>query len=175
MLETIRKYARRLFGGLKKRNCTCLYGAKSWSIGMKRNSQMQKIKKLADEANGMDVVEALRILTESYLDYCGKSLSLRTVVYECAEMWLDRLVDQTDHPLSQIAKDDMYLFRFMPRICPDYDPDIYDDYDICCLGQEEFFSSLNMILDDEHKDFRLKQALCWGFCEMAERRLSWKA
>ena len=128
----------------------------------------ERIKKLAEEADQLDIIEALRLMTESYISYCGISASLRTVVYECAEMWLDKLVAQTDHPLSQVAKEDDYLFRFMPRICPAYDPDIYDEYDICGLDKEEFLDALNMILDDEYEDIHLKQALCWGYCKLKE-------
>ena len=128
----------------------------------------ERIKQLAEEGAQLDIIEALRILTESYMDFCGISMSLRTVVYECAESWLDKLVETEDHPLSQTAKEDDYLFRFMPRICQDYDPDIYDEYDICYLDKQEFYDCLLRLIDDNRQDIRLKQALCWGYSKLLE-------
>lgn len=39
---------------------------------------------------------------------------------------------------------------------------------ICYLDKQEFYDCLLMLIDDKHQDLRLKQALCWGYCRLAE-------
>ena len=47
----------------------------------------QKIlEQYAAKASGMTLEEALHHITEMYMDQCGVSISLRTVVYEADEM-----------------------------------------------------------------------------------------
>ena len=126
----------------------------------------ERIKKFADEAEPMDVVETLQVLTKRYVDFCGISASLRTIVYECAEMWFARLREMTDHPLSAAARKTDYLFEFMPIVSAEYDPAVHDDYDIRPLDDDVYLECINDFLDDEYEDDLLKRALCWGYVRM---------
>lgn len=60
------------------------------------------IEKYAVRGELCDVMKALTLLTQAYINMCGISLGNRTVVYYAAEPWQERLA-WMDLPLSEMA------------------------------------------------------------------------
>ena len=50
------------------------------------------LKHYADKGMSMTLVEALHHITEMYMEQCGISISLRTVIYEAGEYLYDELL-----------------------------------------------------------------------------------
>lgn len=84
-------------------------------------------------------VEAIRLLTLKYIEQCGFSLGMRTLYYNAAEAWQEILATTLNHPLEQIAKE-LSLRKLMPLICEEYKPELYDDYDIADLTDDELLA-----------------------------------
>ncbi len=79
----------------------------------------QKIlEQYAAKASGMTLGEALHHITEMYMDQCGVSISLRTVVYEAGEMLFALLLENPEW--KQKVGDDDYLFMAMRYFHDEY-------------------------------------------------------
>lgn len=106
--------------------------------------------------------EALRLLADCYIEYCGISLGLRTIAYDAAEYWMQKLAG-SDDSLATKAQSGTFM-SIIPLLSPDFanSKDILERYDIApiCLnaainGMEEFLETLS--------DDKLKIALSTGF------------
>jgi hypothetical protein len=97
---------------------------------------------------------------------CGISLGYRTVVYCAAEAWLERLAWQ-DLPLSEMARKEP-LVELMPHITSDYVPELYDEYDITGMGNDELLRLCFFILRSEEFDEETLEVLCWGILKVTE-------
>ena len=129
------------------------------------------IESYAKRAENHDIMDALVLLTKAYIDQCGISLGNRTVIYCAAEQWLERLA-WLDLPLSEMARKEA-LVTVMPHITSDYNPEIYDKYDITGMSEEELLSACDMIVRDKEFDEVTNEVLCWGLLKTVEeeRRL----
>ena len=92
-------------------------------------------------------VEAIRLLTLKYIEQCGASLGMRTLYYSAAEAWQEILAGERDNPMAIPAKD-LPLYQFMPLICEEYKPELYDDYDIANLTDDELLALYEKALKD---------------------------
>ena len=126
----------------------------------------KKIEKLAMRGEQHDIMDALRLLTNAYMDMCGISLGCRTVVFCAAGEWQERLA-WMDLPLSEIARKSGPT-EFMPYITSDYDPEIYDKYDIAAMEREEILSCFEQIVNEEEFDEPTTEVLCWGILKVME-------
>ena len=108
------------------------------------------IESYAKRAENHDIMDALVLLTKAYIDQCGISLGNRTVIYCAAEQWLERLA-WLDLPLSEMARKEA-LVTVMPHITSDYDPEIYDKYDIAGMSEEELIDACEEIIQDGEYD-----------------------
>ena len=61
------------------------------------------IKELAKRGENHDIIDALRLLTEAYIQMCGISAGFRTVVFYSAESWQEKLA-WLELPLSEAAR-----------------------------------------------------------------------
>ena len=95
----------------------------------------------------IDSVEALRKLMDYYISFCGISISLRTIVHDSAEYWMNELED-TDKILSQEFNDKTFL-GFIPRIYPEILPQInhYAEYDITNLSKDEAIEAMDALIE----------------------------
>lgn len=118
------------------------------------------ITKYALAGQSYDIMQALELLTKAYIAECGISLGFRSLVYYAAERWMEKLA-WLDLPLSEMARKEA-LVTLMPHITSDYDPDVYDDYDIIGLSDEELLEScVDAIMQKEFGQATL-EVLCWG-------------
>ena len=124
---------------------------------------MRTIEEYAKRGEQHDVVDALKLLTQAYMDMCGISYGCRTVVFWAAEVWQKKLA-WLDLPLSEAARKNG-LARFMPYVCDEYDPDIYDKYDIAAMDYEDCLVSLQSIVKDQDFDEPTTEVLCWGLLQ----------
>ena len=84
-------------------------------------------------------VEAIRLLTLKYIEQCGVSLGMRTLYYNAAEAWQEIFSGERDNPMAIPAKE-LPLYQLMPQICEEYKPELYDDYDIANLNDDELLA-----------------------------------
>ncbi len=111
---------------------------------------MNNIEKLAKLGEQHDIMDALRLLSEAYINMCGISAGCRTVIFYAAEAWQERLA-WMDLPLSEIARKNA-LTDFMPYVTSHYDPEIYDRYDIAAMDNEELLNYCEQIVNEESND-----------------------
>lgn len=123
-----------------------------------------RFNELADKGSQMEPIEALRLLTHAYVEACGMSLTLRTIVYEAGEMWQKRL-ENSDHPLAEQSKKLCY-FQLMPLISEEYDPAEYDEYDITGIPEEAVLDYTTQVMNDY--DEPTAQALCAGIRDLCK-------
>lgn len=108
----------------------------------------------------IEVMKALRLLTEAYIQECGISLGYRTVVYNAAEEWQERLA-WMDLPLSEMARKEPFI-NLMPHISKEYIPERYDKYDITGMSDEEMIDCCREIVEEQEFDENTLAVLCWG-------------
>ena len=130
--------------------------------------KMRTIEEFAKSGEHHDVMDALSLLTHAYISQCGISLGDRSVIYVAAERWLERLA-WMDLPLSEMARK-YPLVCIMPHITSEYDPELYDEYDICGMDKKELLSVCRQILMDELFDEATNEVLCWGIIKATEER-----
>ena len=107
----------------------------------------QKIlEQYAAKASGMTLEEALHHITEMYMDQCGVSISLRTVVYEAGEMLFALLLENPEW--KQKVGDDDYLFMAMRYFHDEYTLEEYERYDITGLSEEDRDECREMVMDE---------------------------
>ena len=128
-------------------------------------------EKYAKEGEGMDALEALRLLTKAYMKECGFSISMRTVVYVAAEQWLyERLPQQSNNPFTteQLEGPLVYL---MSSLCEEYDHEYYRQWDICggldlVQGKETVSDAYKRIcliaVKEKRYDDATLRAFCWA-------------
>jgi len=124
---------------------------------------MNTIEQYAQLGAHHDVMDALILLTNAYIDKCGISMTDRTVIYNSAEAWQDRLASM-NLPLSEMAKN-VALVSLMPHISSDYIPERYDKYDITVLSNDELLEYCKEIIEDAEFDEATLVVLCWGILE----------
>ncbi len=127
------------------------------------------IESYAKRAENHDIMDALVLLTKAYIDQCGISLGNRTVIYCAAEQWLERLA-WLDLPLSEMARKEA-LVTVMPHITSDYNPEIYDKYDITGMSEEELIDACEEIIQDGEYDELTNELLCWGILKAVNEEL----
>ena len=115
-----------------------------------------------------DVMEALTLLTKAYINMCGYSLGYRTVVYCAGEAWQERLA-WLDLPLSEMARKES-LVTLMPFISNEYNPEIYDEYDISGMNEEELRAGCKQAITDKEFDEATIEVLCWGIMKATEKK-----
>ena len=129
---------------------------------------IKTIEKLAKRGEQHDIMDALRLLTEAYISMCGISAGCRTVIFYAAQAFQERLA-WMDLPLSEIARKNG-LIEFMPYINSEYDPEIYDRYDIAAMDNEELLACCQQIVDEEDFDEPTTEVLCWGLLKATEEK-----
>lgn len=132
------------------------------------DNRIKAIEKLAKRGEQHDIMDALRLLTEAYISMCGISAGCRTVIFYAAQTFQERLAWQ-DLPLSELARKSG-LTDFMPYITSDYDPEIYDRYDIAVMDNKELLSCCQQIVDEEDFDEPTTEVLCWGLLKATEEK-----
>ena len=128
----------------------------------------KKIEELAKRGEKHDIMDALRLLTNAYMEMCGISLGCRTVVFCAAGEWQEKLA-WMDLPLSERARKSG-LTEFMPYITNDYDTEINDRYDIAGMDREEILSCFEQIVNEDVFDEPTTEVLCWGILKATEEK-----
>lgn len=135
------------------------------------------IKDYAQKGASLPPLKALHHITDMYMDQCGISISLRTVVYESGEFWLRRLIDSSEEWRNKLVDRDELLFHAMRHFHKDYTLEEYERYDITWLSEDarkdtidDMVSLLCEEIDEVHGivkpwDEEYLQAYCWGAYE----------
>ena len=129
---------------------------------------IKTIEKLAKRGEQHEIMDALRLLTEVYINMYGISAGCRTVIFYAAQAFQERLA-WMDLPISDIARKSG-LTDFMPYITSDYDPEIYDRYDIAVMDNKELLACCQQIVDEEDFDEPTTEVLCWGLLKATEEK-----
>ena len=128
---------------------------------------MKTIREYALLGEGYDIMDALKFLTQAYISQCGVSLGYRTIVYDAAESWQERLA-WLDLPLSEMARKES-LVCIMPFITSEYDPEKYDKYDITGMDEKELSDGCKQIIQEKIFDEATTEVLSWGLLKALER------
>lgn len=130
---------------------------------------MKAIEKYAKRGEQCEVMTALSMLTKAYISQCGISMGIRTVVYCAAEPWIERLA-WLDLPLSEMARKEPFV-NLMPHITSDYDPEVYDKYNIAGMDEKELLNVCKLILQYKEFDEPTLEVLCWGILKATEEEI----
>ena len=128
----------------------------------------KKIEELAKRGEKHDIMDALRLLTNAYMEMCGFSLGCRTIAFCALGEWQERLA-WMDLPHSETARKSGVI-DFMPYITSDYDPEIYDRYDIAAMDNEELLNCCEQIVEEKVFDDPTTEVLCWGILKETEEK-----
>ena len=131
---------------------------------------MKFIEKYAKCGEQCDVMKALTLLTEAYVDLCGISLGYRTVVYCAAEAWLEKLA-WLDLPLSKMARKEPFV-HLMPHISKKYVAEKYDEYDIAPLQDAELLNIGSHMIRAKEFDQATLEVMSWGILKSIEEEKS---
>ena len=127
---------------------------------------MKLIEKYAKCGEQCDVMKALTLLTEAYVDLCGISLGYRTVVYCAAEAWLEKLA-WLDLPLSKMARKEPFV-HLMPHISKKYVAEKYDEYDIAPLQDADLLKICTQMIRAKEFDQATLEVMSWGILKSIE-------
>ena len=127
---------------------------------------MKLIEKYAKCGEQCDVMKALTLLTEAYVDMCGISLGYRTVLYCAAEGWQEKLA-WLDLPLSELARKEPFV-NLMPHISKEYVPEEYDEYDIAPLQDAELLNIGSHMIRAKEFDQTTLEVMSWGILKSIE-------
>ena len=127
---------------------------------------MKLIEKYAKCGEQCDVMKALTLLTEAYVDMCGISLGYRTVVYCAAEGWQEKLA-WLDLPLSELARKEPFV-NLMPHISKEYVPEEYDEYDIAPLQDADLLKICTQMIRAKEFDQATLEVMSWGILKSIE-------
>lgn len=129
---------------------------------------------------------ALRHLTELYMEQCGISLTLRTLVYEAGEFWLHRLMQSSAEWKEKLGERGEYLFWSMQFFHEEYTLEEYEEYDITGLTDNEWRSACDYLIEELAQDIDREsntivpyneealQAFCWGAKKRLEQNDTWE-
>lgn len=126
------------------------------------------IEKYAVRGELCDVMKALTLLTQAYINMCGISLGNRTVVYCAAEPWQERLA-WMDLPLSEMARKEPFV-HLMPHISKEYVPEEFDDYDITAMENEDLLRVCNQMIHNKEFDETTFEVISWGILKATEEK-----
>lgn len=123
-----------------------------------------EILSYSGKANSVNPEDALRYLSEMYIDNCGVSTGMRSFADYCAEYWIERLKLESNPEIQVKYKDAFVLADFLPLLSDNYSEEI-DKYDSSIMSD----SALRDILIDELEeapDEETKIILCAGICDI---------
>lgn len=117
----------------------------------------------AKKGESHDIMDALRLLTDAYVDNCGISIGNRTMIYIAAERWFERLAWQ-DLPLSEQACTSS-LHKMFPLFSSVYNKECHDEYDICGMQENEYIKCCFDCISDKEVDEQTAEVLAWGILD----------
>lgn len=116
--------------------------------------------KVAQLGAKMDIMYALHLLCDAYIDMCGISLGSRTVYHRAGEGWMKKL-GESDHELALDARNHS-LTGLFPFINKRYIPEEYNDYDISPMPEPLYVEIAEELLRENANNEELTKALCAG-------------
>lgn len=123
-----------------------------------------EILSYSNKADLVNPEDALRYLSEMYIDNCGISTGMRSFADYCAVFWIKRLKSTANTDMQDKYKDAFVLVDFLPFLSDEYSEEI-DEYDICFMSDTD----LRAILIDELNndiDDKAKIIYCAGVCDI---------
>ena len=131
---------------------------------------MKTFEEYASLGGKHDIMDALRLLTEAYVQECGISLGYRTVAYYAAEIWHEKLAWE-DLPLSEQARKDA-LYVMMSQYSSSYVPEEYDQYDICAMNDEELTECCEELINVHEFSEPTLEVLCYGILQHGKQEFN---
>ena len=142
------------------------------------------LEQYAAKGGSMKLEEAMHHITEMYMEQCGISASLRTIIYEAGEMLFELLLK--DVVWKEKIGNEYYLFRAMKYFHDEYTLEKYERYDITYLSDKDREECCEMVIEElcasidserqvaipyETNECEQKlQAFCWGVLLLFKRR-----
>ena len=111
--------------------------------------------KYAEKGSQMDKQRAIYLLLQCYVDYCGVSPAMRTVVWDAAYAIFDKHEQEIPFETECFSN-----FEFLNKINPNYTEEVCE-YDIAILrSYKEYFRTCMMVVDEN--DDETNSAVCYG-------------
>lgn len=116
-----------------------------------------RFMELVEEGEKLDWRVAFNELIQAYINMCGFSLGYRTLYYNAAEGWQEKLKGRNSPvPLNKPICD------YFPQLCEAYDPALYDEYDITIIKGDDFAIYATQLINEI--DNEENHQLCIAFC-----------
>ena len=99
---------------------------------------------------GMDILQAMKLLAKAALDYNGVSAGYSAMAYYAGWEWLN-VFDTTDHPLAHAIRK-MPFCEAIPVLFPEYPKELLDEFDVIPTDEEyeeEYIEEMAEELDEE--------------------------
>lgn len=123
-----------------------------------------EILSYSSKANSVDPEDALRYLSDMYIDNYGVSTGMCSFADYCAGFWIDRLKREAKPDIRSKYKDAEVLVDFLPLLSDNYSEEI-DKYDICFMSDIDLRAMLINELNNDI-DEGAKIILCAGVCNI---------
>lgn len=116
---------------------------------------MTEILSYRDKADTVDPGEALRYLTDLFMDNCGSSLRMCGFAEHCASYWIRQLDLIENTELNEKYDGATTLADFLPILSDKYHEGLLDKYDSCVMTDKELVDilvgELNSVADEKEK------------------------
>lgn len=126
------------------------------------------MEQYAAKGCNMALDEALHYITALYMDQCGISASLRTVIYESGEMLFDLLLE--DANWKDKIGEDIYLFKAMYHFHSEYTKS-YEKYDIIYLSYQDCEECCDMVIEEQCSSINSEQQVAVPYNDNGEQKL----
>lgn len=124
----------------------------------------QKImEQYASKAKSMSLEKVLHHITEMYMEQCGISVSLRTVIYEAGEILFEQFLQNPEWK-KRIGDDD-YLFMAMPYFHEEYTLEMYGDYDIGSVWGKDWEECCEMVIEEQCSHIDVENQVATPYAE----------
>lgn len=123
-----------------------------------------EILSYSSKADSVDPEDALRYLSDMYIDNCGVSTGMRSFADYCAGFWINKLKREANPDIQAKYTDAEVLVDFMPLLSDHYTEEV-DEYDSSIFSDTSLRDMLIEELNDA-PDEKTKIIICAGICDI---------
>ncbi|MCM1142508.1 MAG: hypothetical protein NC453_28395 [Muribaculum sp.] len=125
---------------------------------------INKVMAYADKSEIVNPEEALRYLSDMFIENCGVSLSTRGFADYCSGYWIKKLDMEHNPEMNEKYHGAYTLGQLLPCVSDKYYDGLLDEYDSCAMTHSELRSILFTQLD-QLDDEKAKTIICAGICD----------
>lgn len=123
-----------------------------------------EILSYSSKADSVDPEDALRYLSDMWIDNCGVSTGMRSFADYCAGFWINQLKREANPDIQAKYTDAEVIVDFMPLLSDHYTEEV-DEYDSSIMSDTSLRDMLIEELNDA-PDEKTKIIICAGICDI---------